>query len=75
MSELIMRVQTNSKGAPDFSTAEPIIKCKECKRNANNGGLYDDGRTKCPIQEHYALLEDGFCQLGESAARHEWSDI
>lgn len=26
MSELIMRVQTNSKGAPNFATAEPLDK-------------------------------------------------
>lgn len=46
-----------------------IIHCRECKRNADNGGLYDDGRTKCPIQEHYALPQDGFCHLGERSRR------
>lgn len=39
--------------------------CRTCKRNADNGGVYDDGRTKCPIQEHYALLLDGYCHLYE----------
>ena len=46
-----------------------IVHCKDCIRNADNGGLYDDGRTKCPIQEHYALLKDGFCHLGERKER------
>ena len=39
--------------------------CRTCKRNADNGGIYEDGRTKCPIQEHYALLLDGYCHLYE----------
>ena len=42
-----------------------IVLCKDCKRNIDNGGEYPDGRTRCPIQEHYALLQDGFCHLGE----------
>lgn len=37
--------------------------CSDCERNADNGGTYKDGKTKCPIQEHYALLKDGFCHL------------
>lgn len=48
-----------------------IVFCKDCKRNADNGGLYDDFRTKCPIQEHYALLKDGFCHLGERIGARE----
>lgn len=39
--------------------------CRTCGRNADNGGEYEDGRTKCPIQEHYALLKDGYCHLYE----------
>lgn len=42
-----------------------VVHCKDCKRNADNGGVYPDGKTQCPIQEHYALLQDGFCHLGE----------
>lgn len=42
-----------------------VVRCKDCKRNADNGGLYPNGRTQCPIQEHYALLQDGYCHLGE----------
>lgn len=41
----------------------PIHHCSTCGRNADNGGMYEDGRTMCPIQEHYALLRDGFCHL------------
>ena len=47
-------------------SAQPeIIHCWDCARNADNGGLYPDGRTRCPIQEHYALLKDGHCHLAE----------
>ena len=46
--------------------AEPQwIPCSNCARNADNGGLYPDGRTRCPIQEHYALPKDGYCHLAE----------
>lgn len=45
--------------------AVPVVWCKDCKRNADNGGLYPNGRTQCPIQEHYALLQDGYCHLAE----------
>lgn len=44
---------------------QTVVRCKDCTRNADNGGLYDDGRTMCPIQEHYALLLNGYCHLGE----------
>ena len=49
-----------------LSSAEPKTgECETCKRNADNGGFYDDGRTRCPIEEHYALPKDGFCHLYE----------
>ena len=47
------------------SADRPTGECRTCKRNADNGGFYEDGRTKCPIQEHYALLLDGYCHLYE----------
>lgn len=46
-------------------------RCETCKRNADNGGFYDDGRTRCPIQEHYVLLKDGYCHLYEPRMRGE----
>lgn len=70
MSEYIKRkdieqaLENGSCRLEDLPSIE-VVFCKDCKRNADNGGLYDDGRTKCPIQEHYALLKDGFCHLGE----------
>lgn len=40
--------------------------CRTCVRNADNGGYYEpEHRTRCPIQEHYALLLDGYCHLYE----------
>ena len=46
--------------------------CESCGRNADNGGFYEtDNRTKCPIQEHYALLKDGFCHLYEPMAERK----
>lgn len=29
--EIIMSVGTNKAGAPDFSTAEPVTTCKDCR--------------------------------------------
>ena len=36
-------------------SAQPERTCVNCGRTANNGGWYADGRTRCPIKEHYAL--------------------
>ena len=49
----------------NFEKMSHFIHCRDCARNADNGGLYPDGRTRCPIQEHYALLENGHCHLAE----------
>ena len=46
-------------------SAKPERTCVNCGRTANNGGWYADGRTRCPIEEHYALPKDGFCHLWE----------
>ena len=45
--------------------AQPERTCVNCGRTVNNGGWYADGRTRCPIEEHYALPKDGFCHLWE----------
>ena len=47
-------------------------RCVNCGRTANNGGWYRDGRTRCPIEEHYALPKDGYCHLWEK--RKDWED-
>ena len=49
----------------ELPPAEPERTCVNCGRTANNGGWYADGRTRCPIEEHYALPKDGFCHLWE----------
>ena len=46
-------------------SAEPERTCVSCGRTVNNGGWYADGRTRCPIEEHYALPKDGYCHLWE----------
>ena len=46
-------------------SVQPERTCVNCGRTVNNGGWYDDGRTRCPIEEHYALPKDGFCHLWE----------
>lgn len=46
-------------------SAQPERTCVNCGRTMNNGGWYADGRTRCPIEEHYALPKDGFCHLWE----------
>ena len=44
-------------------SAQPERKCVNCGRTANNGGWHENGRTRCPIEEHYALPKDGYCHL------------
>ena len=46
-------------------SAQPERTCVNCGRTVNNGGWYADGRTRCPIEEHYALPKDGYCHLWE----------
>ena len=46
-------------------SAQPERTCVNCGRTANNGGWYVGGRTRCPIEEHYALPKDGYCHLWE----------
>jgi len=46
-------------------SAQPERTCVNCGRTANNGGWYADGRTRCPIEERYALPKDGYCHLWE----------
>lgn len=53
-------------------SAQPEQRCVNCGRTVNNGGWYKDGRTRCPIEEHYALPKDGYCHLWEK--RKVWED-
>ena len=59
----------NSEQLP---SAQPERRCVNCGRTVNNGGWYEDGRTRCPIEEHYALPKDGYCHLWEK--RKDWED-
>jgi len=56
----------------ELPPAQPEQRCVNCGRTANNGGWYKDGRTRCPIEEHYALPKDGYCHLWEK--RKVWED-
>ena len=49
----------------ELPSAQPQRTCVNCGRTVNNGGWYEDGRTRCPIEEHYALPKDGYCHLWE----------
>ena len=49
----------------DLPSVQPERTCVNCGRTVNNGGWYADGRTRCPIEEHYALPKDGYCHLWE----------
>ena len=40
--------------------------------HTTDGEWYEDGRTRCPIEEHYALPKDGYCHLWEK--RKDWED-
>jgi hypothetical protein len=60
----------DTKSIADLLNALPSAQpeqhtCVNCGRTVNNGGWYADGRTRCPIEEHYALPKDGYCHLWE----------
>lgn len=57
--------QSDVDALNDLPPAQPDRTCVNCGRTVNNGGLYADGRTRCPIEEHYALPKDGYCHLWE----------
>ena len=67
--DAIERNSCNTQRAIDAVNALPSVQpqrtCVNCGRTANNGGWYADGRTRCPIEEHYALPKDGYCHLWE----------
>ena len=57
--EKIYRVKLNSKGMPNFSTAEEIIHCRECK--------YTEFCEK-KIHRHGIAYSIDFCSYGERNA-------
>ena len=63
--EKIYRVQMNSKGMPNFSTAEEIVRCRECKY----AHMTYSGECKyCdqwPLEDPLYLDGDSFCSYGE----------
>ena len=65
VGEAIIRIE-------QLPSAQPERRCVNCGRTVNNGGWYEDGRTRCPIEEHYALPKDGYCHLWEK--RKDWED-
>jgi len=76
LMERFKRVPTNAIIAKDvienLPSVQPERRCVNCGRTVNNGGWYEDGRTRCPIEEHYALPKDGYCHLWEK--RKDWED-
>lgn len=64
MSEKIYRVQMNSKGMPNFSTAEPIVRCKECKYYKSDVMLPNGTKIKCIC----GMNADDFCSYGERSS-------
>lgn len=63
--EQIYRVQMNSKGMPNFSTAEEIVRCKECKHWSNGDDTYGIC-YRCPNTRQ--MRYDDFCSYGEIAS-------
>ena len=59
------RMERDKSILKSLPSAQPERTCINCGRTANNGGWYADGRTRCPIEEHYALPKDGYCHLWE----------
>jgi len=62
-------IEWKNAGFPCEDYFPSVVRCRDCKRNADNGGIYPDGRTMCPIQRTYGLLQDGYCYLGEKFSK------
>lgn len=65
--ELIMRVEMNRSGAPDFSTAEQIVICRNCryremKKTTFKGEPYIYYMCKLLERE---VEDDEFCSWGD----------
>ena len=69
--DILKKPEVLAHGEGELS-AQPEHICVNCGRTVNNGGWYEDGRTRCPIEEHYALPKDGYCHLWEK--RKVWED-
>ena len=69
---MVERKQRDVDIIENLPSAQPERRCVNCGRTVNNGGWYEDGRTRCPIEEHYALPKDGYCHLWEK--RKDWED-
>ena len=65
LNEINQRIINKAIAKIKMLSAQPERTCVNCGRTANNGGWYADGRTRCPIEEHYALPKDGYCHLWE----------
>jgi len=61
----LSRADMIERAINNLPSARPERTCVNCGRTVNNGGWYADGRTRCPIEEHYALPKDGYCHLWE----------
>lgn len=59
------RMERDKSILMSLPSVQPERTCVNCGRTVNNGGWYADGRTRCPIEEHYALPKDGYCHLWE----------
>lgn len=65
--ELIMRVETNRNGAPDFSTAEQIVTCKNCRYRKMKKTTFRGEPLiyyRCELLER-EVEDDEFCSWGD----------
>lgn len=65
--ELIMRVETNRSGAPDFSTAEQIVTCKDCRYRKMKKATFRGEPLiyyRCELLER-EVEDDEFCSWGD----------
>lgn len=60
--EKIYRVQMNAKGMPNFTTAEEVVRCRECKHKTYCYGdvLWTNKRQTVDIHK-----DIDFCSFGE----------
>ena len=64
--EKIYRVQLNSKGAPNYSTAKEVVRCKDCKHYGFTDNRVSEEQVWWCYKWSREMKENDFCSYGES---------
>ena len=64
--EKIYRVKLNKNGSPNFSTAEEVVYCKDCRHWVGEQAAFEGKNyNKCYSFSGFYTAADDFCSYGE----------